>query len=230
MNSFIKSLYKNHSSQIIWTAAFSQRSVDILRSASWLPSAVPFCTGKSWGSPCSQSLVCVCFLLRIQWWGVLRTRSWIHGNLFNYTASQCTRNSFKSAHCPLLFLINLMNHLNFRHFIIYHGPTKKGVGMGKGDEYSSENSTKERLSGKLGSSGGEGWKTEKRDGLWSPASHNSPANSATIRSLVPSDSEENVNSSWLPGYPSCLASKLQQATSNIQPGITGLGQQTAGCP
>lgn len=128
MNSFIKSLYKNHSSQIIWTAAFSQRSVDILHSASWLPSAVPFCTGKSWGSPCSQSLVCVCFLLRIQWWGVLRTRSWIHGNLFNYTASQCTRNSFKSAHCPLLFLINLMNHLNFRHFIIYH---KKRSGNGK---------------------------------------------------------------------------------------------------
>lgn len=37
-----------------------------------------------------------------------------------------------------------------------------------------------------------------------------------VRSLVPSDNEEkNVNSSWLPEYASCLASKLQGATLNM---------------
>lgn len=46
-----------------------------------------------------------------------------------------------------------------------------------------------------------------------------------VRSLVPSDEEENINSSWLPEYRSCLASKLQRATLNMEEwGVVGQQQ------
>lgn len=88
-------------------------------------------------------------------------------------------------------------------------PTRKGVGMDKGDEYSFEYSTKTEWEARERRRA----KGKGREEIWliyNPLL--ATIQRVMIRSLVPSAKEQNGNSSWIPEYSSCLTSKQQRVT------------------
>lgn len=124
MNGFIKAALQNHISQIIPTAAFSQRPVRALSGRPPLPfstgSHEDVCALRAWSGSASH------FEYRD---AVADTAQ--DSALHSHAAGQCTSRSLKSARSPHLFPLSHTNHLDFRHFVVYHGPCKERSGNGR---------------------------------------------------------------------------------------------------